>query len=871
MARELSAHLILLEDEFRRRGMPSEDARIAARRALGGMEQIKEAHRDERSLLWLEHLRRDLRHGVRMTRRDPTFTTIVALTLALGIGANTAVFSIVYSVLFKPLPYHDPDQLFMASFVIPERDATGRLALDIRDVVEWRDARTVFSDVTSLTPAQWNLVGSDEPERVGGAVVSPNFFSFLGVPLAQGRGFAPDEQEPARDRVVVISDELWRRRFAADPAIVGGTISLDGVPHVVVGIAPPSLLVPTGRLMYLPFAPQVDVWKPLVPREFEAQGYNYSHAVLVRLAQGESEDRGRQQLEAMLNAPGKLPADRQPWRVVLTPIRDLYAGSIRLRLLLVLGASSLLLLIACANLAHLILARAASRSNEFATRLALGAAPARIVGQTLVESMMIVAAGGAIGTLIAHAGVRILHQYGTGDLGPLAETRLNLPALALALAITLFTGAACGLLSAWRACRHDLSVASQIRIRVPLGAGGPFRGRQVLVGAEMTLVTALLASALLLLHSFVNVLGADRGYYVEQMLTVDLALWGPRYSTPPQRNAFFRDLLARIGSLPGVLAAGAISEAPVTGNDAASQTIFLGTDTDSQSVMLQRPVAGFRIVTPGYFAASGTVLRAGRVFADQDPGATAVVSEALANRLWPGAQLSDVPGRTIRQGSARPEQALLLTIIGVVGDVRPGAVDQELLPQLYRPHVGPRADGRMSVVVRIAEDPARLAGLVRAEIRKMEPNLPVPAVRTMQETLYAAVAERRFQLVLTGLFALVALLLGAVGVYGAVSYTVISRTRDIGLRMALGATGREVMRWVFSLGLRPVVVGLLLGLGAAVGLARLFQSVLFGVVPADPLSIGVVSLILLLTSCVACYFPARRAVRLDPVAALRHE
>jgi putative ABC transport system permease protein len=870
MDSELRFHLESETREFMNRGLSLEEAQRRARKGFGPLELTKDECRDARRLVWFGRAWRDIRLAVRSLRRAPGFAIAAIVTLALGIGANTAVFSVVYSVLLKPLPYENPDQLYTVEITIPERPAQlGALTGRIQDYLEWRDANTAFSGVATVTPVQWNLTGTDEPERVGGARVSTNFFSLLGVPPEQGRGFAAEEEQPGRDRVVVISDGLWRRRYGADPAIVGKTIDLNGQSHIVVGIAQPSLLVPTGTLRYLNFGPRVDVWKPLAPTASELEGENWNQVLLLRLQPGESAERGRQQLQALLNAPGKALPPGVQLIPQLRPIRDIYASELRMRLLLLLGASTLLLLVACTNIASLFLARVASRSTEFATRIALGAGRAGILLQMLAESTVLALFGGVAGALVAYYGVRVLVMYGP-DVALLREAGISTPVLLFAVLASMLTGVACGMVPAFQAYRRDPGTMLQEGSRGSHGGARASSFRQALVGVEMALGTALLASAALLLHSFVNVMKADRGYEVENVLAVDLALSGERYSAGPQRVNFYRLLTENIASLPGVLAAGAISEAPVAA-ESGSQAIFLDTDTDFEAVVPKRPVAGFREVTSGYFAASGSSLVAGRFFEPQDRVTTAIVSESLARSLWPGQTLSTVPGRRIRQGDVVDQRAPLLTIVGVIRDVRAGAVDRAMLPQLYRPHLPPRSNGTMTVIVRTSSAAETLAPAVQNAIRRMDSNMPVPAIRTMQQIVMSAVAERRFQMLLTSLFAVIALLLGAVGVYGVVSYTVACRTRDIGLRLALGATRQDIMRWVVSTGMRPVVIGLVIGLGSAIAIATALRGVLFGVAPTNPVALGGVAGLLLATAAVACYIPALRASRMDPVVTLRGE
>ena len=870
---ELRFHRELLIARYIDSGMAPDAARLAAARQLGNVVLVQEDIYRMNSIRWLDTLINDLRYAWRVFARNPAFASVVALTLALGIGANTAVLSVAYSVLLKPLPYADPGQIYSAEIVIPERrQQIPSLPPTVQAFFEWRSAPTVFSGMAAMTPWEASITGDGEPERLGGARVSTNVFAFLGVPMALGRAFSAEEEQPGNNQVVVISDGLWRRRYASDPTVIGRTIVINGLNHLVIGIASPSLLVPTGSQLHplLRFGPRVDIWKPIAPTPSELRNESWDHGVLVRLADGADVEEGRQRLAAILTEMirAQMPEIKTEIAVQLVPLREIYAGKARLRLLLILAASALLLLTACASVANVFLARVASQGHEFATRIALGAGRGRILSQTLTETLLLATFGGAVGGLLATFGANAIAVYGPDDVRLLADTHVNAPFLLFSMSVTIATGIACGIVPAWTAYRKGCVAGLKDSGRTSGGGQGAGRAREMLVGVEMALATVLLASAALLLHSFVNVMGTDRGYEVERILTADVSLFGQRYGMAEHRVAFYRAVVENVRALPGVLAVGAINNLPaLSASDGASRTIFYAADTDFQGLVLSRPVAMIRAVTAGYFAASGNPLRAGRLLNDEEPIPTAVISESLADRLWPKEPFAALVGRQFRQGNVTGP---LVTVVGVVADARPGSLDSDPAPALYRPYQQ-WASGPMTIVVRTAQEPAALAAAVRAEIWKLDPNLPISAMRTMQEIVSSAVAQRRFQMLLTSLFAVVALLLGAVGVYGIVSYSVACRTRDIGLRIALGALRTDVMRWVFASGMRPVLIGLGVGLAGAIAAASTLRSLLFEVAPTDPLALGTVALVLLLASAAACYLPARRAAAMDPIIALRHE
>jgi predicted permease len=872
LSAELRYHFDRLVADGRRAGLSEAEARRAARLEFGGLAQVAEECREARGTQWIESALADLRYALRTLRRSPGFAFAAIATLALGIGANTAIFSVVYAVLLKPLPYARPAELVTISSYIHEmRNRFPSLPVTAKDFVEFHRDSKKLAQIAAIGPAGFNMTGaagiSAEPERVFGARVSANLFSLLGVLPERGRAFLPEEDQPGRDHVVILSHAFWMRRFAGDPTAVGRNLILDGAPYRIVGIMPAGFLFPTGKQLH-PLAPlpmRDDLWKPIAFSDDDTREEDsWNYGVIARLAPGVAMAQAQQELDSICAVLSKQlpPSMHASIGAQLTPLRAIYSGDVRQGLLALLGAVGLLLLIACVNLANLLLARLGSRSREFATRAALGAPRARLVRQLLTECVAISLAGAAVGLALARLGTRLLISFAPTDLATIRSAGINTPVLWFTALAALATGAAFGLLPALQTARRDLHENLQEGSRGATAGRRSGRLRRTLVAVEVALSTGLLAVAGLLLHSFVQVMNVDKGFTAERILATDLALPDQQYNDQ-RAVAFLRQLVSNVQALPAVVSAGAVNALPLTG-DYNTRGIYLESDT---RIQLDRPVASYRIVTPEYFATMQIPLLAGRFFAEDEPAPAAIVSLSLARRLWPGIAAETAVGRRIRPGG---EDAKPVAIIGVVKDVRGDGLEKDPIPTVYRPHIQEPFD-TMTLVVRTSRDPQSLAPAVRAAIWKLDANLPVPAMRTMRQMVSFYTARRRFQMTLVVLFALLALALAVVGIYGVTSYAVTRQTQEIGLRMALGAGQGRVVRGVFGQGMRPVFLGLLAGIAAARAGAALVRGLLFGVSALDPLALGGVILLLLAAAAAACYIPARRAAGLDPVSALRAE
>ena len=872
---EIETHRALRQAALERSGVAPADAARASRMAMGNVTLAVEDVRDIWVARAVDEIWQDVRIAIRVMRKNRAFAFAAVGTLALSVGANTAIFSVVYAALLKPLPYAHPHELVAVSMYVPSLQARfPTLAVRPSDFEELRRSNGAFSEMAAIRDRNFTLTGQGEPQRLYGARVSANLFSMLGVQPALGRTFLPEEDAPGRERVVVISHDLWSRRFGGDRDVLNRTVSLDGQAHLVVGVMPNGFLFPISKQLHpqIELGPRIDVWKPaaFAQDEMQEELIGFSWGVIGRLRPGTTHPAAQADLDVIAQAIAERLRTRVPslndfeLHTLITPMRDVYFGSVQRELLMLMGAVGLLLVIGCVNLVNLLLARLTSRSRELATRAALGASRGRLVRQLLTESVVVALLGGAVGVPLAAWSTDVLVWFSASDLSAAQATWLNASVMLFALVIVLGAGLAVGLLPAIEMARGRLYDSAGDGARAM--TAGPRSGsvRRALVISQVALCTVLLVVAGLLVRSFMNLLGVDRGFEVERVLSLNLSLAPERYDGS-QRVVFYQDLLDNLRGLPGVTSAGAISILPLT-SESEGNTFLIYLDSDTEPRM-DRPIAHSRAVTPGYFTAMGIPLAAGRFLEAEEPGSHVVVSEGLARRLWPDLTPSTVVGRRIKINEVTDSPA---TVVGVAGDVRAARLDRDPTPALYVPHTRSRPRA-MTVVIRTHQDPATLAAAVRAQVWKRDNSIPVEQMRTMREVMSAAVAPRRFQTVLVLLFALLALGLALVGVYGVTSYAVTRQTREFGVRFALGARQWDLLRGVLAQHLRPVAAGLLIGLALASGATMMLRSFFFGVAPVDPVVFSAVGGALAITAAMACYIPARRASQIDPVIALRHE
>ncbi|HYY56574.1 MAG TPA: ABC transporter permease [Pyrinomonadaceae bacterium] len=805
----------------------------------------------------------DLRYGLRTLSKTPGFTLAAVLALALGIGANSAIFSVANAVLLKPLPYSEPERLVMiwGDLFKPGLDEIGASAPEFND---YREQGHVFESLACYTEGGFNLSGEGEPERISGAYVSADLFPLLGVGPTLGRTFAVEEDQPGRDQVVVLSHSLWQRRFAADRSIVGKTVGINGKSMTVVGVMPSAFQFPDR---------EVEIWKPLAldaeDRSEQSRGSHYLN-VIARLKPGVSVEQAQAEIKGIAERIRQQHPDQYDngFGAKIVSRHEQVVGPIRPVLLILLGTVGFVLLIACANVANLLFARAATREREMAIRTALGAGRWRIVRQLLTESLLLSLAGGAGGLLLALWGVDLLVALAPVDIPRLSEVRLDGRVLGFTLLVSLLTGGLFGLAPALRLSKPDLQESLKDGAR---GAGEGFRRqrmRNLLVVSEVALSLVLLIGAGLMIRSFLQVQKISPGFNPDRVLTMRLSLPQSKYAEAKQQRAFFEQLTARVSALPGVESVGAVNFLPMSKSGNMWSFAIEGRGN------AVGPNLHFRMISPDYFRTLSIPLDRGRQFTEQDrEGAppVAVINETMARTFFPG---EDPLGKRIKLASMTSPFPWL-AVVGVVGDVKHYGLDEETKPELYVSYLQPLLPNfnvsSLFLAVRTTAEPAGLAAAVRREVAVLDKDQPVADIKTMEERLSESVAPRRFNMLLLAIFAALALILAAVGIYGVMSYSVTQRTHEIGVRMALGAQGSDVLRLVVGQGMILALAGVALGLLGAFALTRVMKTLLFNVSASDPLTFAGVAFVLSAVALLACLIPARRATRVDPMEALRYE
>ena len=861
------------------RGMSPEEARYAAVRKFGNVTRVKEETREVWSIVWLEQLLQDIRYGSRMLRKSPGFTIVAVLTLALGIGANTAIFSVVDAVLLRPLPFENPSRLVALHEGLPKLGYP-KMGFSAPDLAIFAREQKSFSAIGAFQNEHVNISGHGEPERVTAARVSSSFFPMLGVEPLLGRSFAPEEDAPGR-KVVLLSYGLWQRRYGGGLNILGQTIDLDRQPYTVIGVMRQNfefpLLGPEDN------SSPADLWVPMAftPAELQDWGGSYFTSVVGRLRPGVTLDEARGEAESLGRV---IVADYPPaitnrlhgafvLSVSASPFQEDVVGSVRTLLLVLMSAVSFVLLIACANIATLLVSRAATRQREIAVRTALGATRLRLVRQMLTESFLLALGGGALGFLLAFWARNLMLALVPSSIPLPRHVSLNAGVFAFAAGMSVLAAVLFGLAPAFQ-----VSASSMQR---PLQESGrsatPSRSHQRLQGffvtIEFALALVLLVGAGLLTRSFGKLLETNPGFRPDHVLTLSVLLPRQAYPQGAQVQDFYKRLLDRVSNLPGVNAAGLSSDLPLNAREMVSMRVEGGGDDQGETpqAICQSWVMG------NYFETVGIPLLQGRWFTPEDrleSEPVTVVSLSTARKFWPG----QTPiGKRIRWGVNDPWH----TIVGVVGDVRQGPFNTPLAPHAYRPYSqlprpfleeDPFGDWHaMNVVVRTQEDPTSLTSAVVAQVHSLDPDLAVANIRTMTQVISSSIAGPEFNTVLLGVLASLALFLSAIGVYGVLAYAVAQQTHEIGIRMALGAEPRDVLGLVLGRGARLAAMGAGLGLASALGLTHLMKGLLYGVSATDPPTIVGVVILLVAVVLLASYIPARRAMRVDPMVALRYE
>ena len=858
--REMRLHVDLQTDANIAAGMSPEEARREALRAFGNVNKIRDTAYDVKGGGLFETLLQDLRYGARVLIKHKAFTIVAVLTLGLGIGANTAIFSVVNELLLRPLPYRDASTIVTVWEVTPS--GRHQNSISPSNFRSWLAQNTSFQSLAAFTDMRINLTGDFEPEELSVKLVTPPFFQTLGVDPILGRTFVSGDDEPEKRQVTILSYGLWQRRFGGQPDIVGKQIKLNGLPVLVIGVMPPNFQFHiqqrsgTGR--------PAELWSVLPLRDLG--DYGRFLGAVARLKPGVSPEQAAADMKTIAaRRSADDPEHNLNFSAEVLPLREQFYGNVRRPLWLLLGAVGFVLLIACANVASLLLSLATSREKEIALRAALGARRSRIVRQLLTESLLLAGLGSVLGLGFAWLGIKGLILISPRDLVSLQSVGLNVSVMLWTLLIALITGVLFGLTPALHITRLNLNDSLKEGGKGEGGQTSNKRIRNVFVVSEIALAVVLLAGAGLLVKSFINLQQIDRGFDTDNVLTMVVRL-PDSYSQDPQVVGFFRQALEHTRALPGVRTAGIVNFLPFYGGlGSATGFTVLGRPTPPPG---QEPSTNVRVADDGYFQALGIPVLRGRNFSQaeiMEPKRVVLINEVFARNYFPG---EDPIGKRVDvQMFDKPTPT---EIIGVVGNVRYESLIEDYDPYVYFAHPD-LTYSFMTLVIRTEGDPAALAPAVQREIRSLDPNQPVSDVRTMNQVMSQTLSRARFNTLLLALFAGLATLLSAVGIFGVMNYSVALRTREIGLRLAIGAQPRQVLLLILKQGFVLTAVGMILGLAAAFVLTRLLSGLLFGVTAVDVGTFTTISVLLLLVSIAACYVPARRAMKIDPLQALRYE
>ena len=861
---ELRFHIDREAEKYMRSGMKVDEARRRARLAFGGHEHMKEDCREARGTRFLELTAQDAKYAFRQLWANPTFALVMIATMALSIGANSAIFSVINGVLLQRLPYPQPERLvrvFLSSREYP------KFPLNPWDFLDFRARNHSFESIAAFTRGDVQLSGDGEPERLNGFGITSGYFRVLGLQPQLGREFDFKAEIPGNGLQVILSDRLWRTRFGADPNVIGRKVTLNMQPFTVIGVMPAQTEHPGNVYHAVAYGESVDVWWPFsFAGDSNRRGSHFIEGV-ARLNPGVSAERAQAELNAIMAQIEREHSWKPGWKVMIIPLYTEIVGASRQMLLVLLGAVGIVLLIACANAANLLMARATARQREIAVRLAMGAPRMRVVRQLLTESLLISVTGGVLGLALAFGGVSALVALLPADFPRAHDIHVSGPVLAFTLLVSLMTGILFGLIPALQASRTDPKTGLQKGGRNSTAGRHQARLRSALVIAEISLASVLLIGAGLMLRTFLNLIHLDPGFREDHLLTASLSLPHAQYKTGEQTAQFYDRLASSLNALPGVESAGAGSDLPWTGYDE---------NAGGFTIEGKKPPAGqefharYHMATPGYFSAMGIPLLQGRFFTEADkkdaPWAL-IINRAMAERYWPHEQ---VIGRRISFDDAPKKDSDWMTVVGVVGDVKDQPNSPGAEPAFWWSEAQ-ASEPDMSIAIRTRSDPRQIADGLRDAVHRLDPALAVADVKLMDSVVDTSVSTPRFTFALVGLFAGLAILLAAIGAYGVIAYTVSQRTPEFGLRVALGAQRLDLMRMVLAQCARLAVPGTVLGLLLALSLGHVVQSLIYGVSAADPVILSSVVVLMLTVALIASFVPARRAAQADPMVTLRAE